>query len=132
MKRRTFVWISTASAITVFFPLIKCTQELNYVEILGNPSSLSHIYTSETIRELGEYYRDLIPTEAKKNVLITLLLRNEDEDNISKSSDKLAIQNSLKKKIIQDFKTNNIIIIDGWILSKTEARQCALYSLIYN
>jgi len=66
MKRRTFVWISTASAITVFFPLMKCTQELNYIEILGNPISLSYIYTSETIRELGEYYRDLIPTEAKK------------------------------------------------------------------
>ncbi len=132
MKRRTFVWICTASTITVFFSLMNCTQELNYVEILAKPVSLSNIYALETIRKLGDYYRNLIPTEAKRNILITLLLRNEDKKNISKSSGKLVIQNSLKEKIIQDFKTNNIIIIDGWILSKTEARQCALYSLIYN
>jgi len=28
-----------------------------------------------------------------------------------------------------EFKEGKIVVEDGWVLSKTEARQCALYSL---
>jgi len=131
MKRRTFVWISAATASTVFFPVMNCSSELNYIELLAKPISLSDIITSENILELGQYYQKQIPNESKKNILISLLLRNDDGKNISESSDNLLIKNSLMHKIKQDFTKNNIIIIDGWILSRTEARQCALYSLIY-
>jgi len=32
----------------------------------------------------------------------------------------------------QDFGNGKIAVVDGWILSVTEARQCALYSLEEN
>jgi hypothetical protein len=132
MKRRTFIRISAATASTVFFPILNCSSELNQIELLAKPISLSDIITAESIVELGEYYQKQIPDESNKNILISLLLRNYDGKNISESSDNLLIQNSLKHRIKQDFVKNKIIVIDGWILSKTEARQCALYSLIYN
>ena len=132
MKRRKFVWISTASVITVFFPIINCNSELNYVEILANPFSLSYIYTSKNIIEIGEYYNKMMPIEAENNILISLLLKSENDVVINRSINKFTIRQALIKKIRQDFVTNKIVIINGWILSITEARQCALYSLIYN
>ena len=45
--------------------------------------------------------------------------------NLSKKE----IINSISEKINQDFIKENILIIDGWVLSKTEAQQCALYSI---
>ena len=38
----------------------------------------------------------------------------------------------LNKQIIDDYHTENTIMIDGWVLSRTEARQCALFSLSQN
>ncbi len=32
----------------------------------------------------------------------------------------------LSQKIIQDFKSNNICIVDGWVLSRTEVSLCGL------
>jgi hypothetical protein len=34
-----------------------------------------------------------------------------------------------EEQIKNDFGTGNVVIIDGWILAITEARQCALFSL---
>jgi len=36
----------------------------------------------------------------------------------------------LEESIKNDFETGNTVIVDGWILSRTEARQCALLSTI--
>ena len=37
---------------------------------------------------------------------------------------------SLERRIKEDYETGNIVTIEGWILSATEGRQCALFSLI--
>ena len=36
---------------------------------------------------------------------------------------------SLRNKVTEDFNAGNTILIDGWLLSKTEARQCAFLSM---
>jgi hypothetical protein len=36
----------------------------------------------------------------------------------------------LENKVENDFKTGKIAVIKGWVLSLTEARQCALFSIL--
>jgi hypothetical protein len=35
----------------------------------------------------------------------------------------------IEKSVEMDFKADKLIVIKGWIMSETEARQCALLSL---
>jgi hypothetical protein len=37
---------------------------------------------------------------------------------------------SLAQLVREDFDAGRTVIIDGWVISVTEARQCALYSLL--
>ena len=36
---------------------------------------------------------------------------------------------SVAQQVRNDFAAGRIVLVDGWVLSATEARQCALFSL---
>ena len=36
----------------------------------------------------------------------------------------------INAQIADDFKNDRIVLVDGWMLSVTEARQCGLYSML--
>jgi len=48
---------------------------------------------------------------------------------IDESADSALVASQLAKKIQQDFQQDKTVVVDGWVLSRTEARQCALFSL---
>ena len=70
--------------------------------------------------DLGLAYRQ-ISGENSPDSLVGLL----DLEHIGPLSNR---QKQLEEKIGEDFKQDQIIMIDGWLLSITEARQCALFS----
>jgi hypothetical protein len=53
-----------------------------------------------------------------------------DNSSIAGSANETAIHNYLDQKVKQDFESGNTVLVKGWVLSVTEARQCALYSLM--
>ena len=114
MKRRNFILIGTASiaaaAIPTAFYFLRDTE---FDPTLADPQLLSLIWDTETMKAAGHQYRLKFPSEKSERSLIKLLE--------SAASD---LENSIKK----DFETGNTVIVDGWILSRTEARQCALFS----
>ncbi len=123
MKRRNFILLSAAgvaAAGTSYWYLNYYSQEHNRSII--EPESLSYIWDRETIIAMGKNYRKQFPMEANETSLVKLLSTDIDED-----SGAIEI---LKKEIKNDFEKGNTIMIDGWILSVTEARQCALFSII--
>ena len=71
------------------------------VEILG----------PERVRELGTHYRAAHPAENTAAAL---------RDAISKKS---------ASRYRDDFAAGRTVLVDGWVLSETEARQAALFSL---
>lgn len=79
---------------------------------LETPDFLSHICDAATLRQLGAAYRARIPAEASPEKLIELL-----KSGVSPQA------------IKADYANGDIITLKGWVLSRTEARQCALYSL---
>jgi hypothetical protein len=82
---------------------------------------LSHIWDAEEIEKAGALYREQFSEEDSEGQLVLKLLENAD----GKSPEGSVLQ----QKIVQDFEKGDTVMVDGWILSRTEARQCALFSL---
>ena len=88
---------------------------------LRYPIDLAEICDQNTLINIGNTYRRLTDENNKKH-LEELLLKDAE---IHSSEIKIG----LKTKVMEDFTTGNTILIDGWLLSITEARQCALLSI---
>ena len=130
MLRRTFCEMSTLAALSFFLPILGCSKfESSIAKKLSLPLTLAKINDHNTIVDIGNSYLDENPDEKNREHLIDKLLVSSNGDLISKTADSLTLENLILKKIESDFKNGETIVINGWVLSKTEARQCALFSL---
>jgi hypothetical protein len=121
MKRRRFVIVLSVLFLSVvLFVIVKYYRKLT-TPPLANPELLSLILDYKTIRTIGGKYRTKFPKEDNERMLTSYLTGNLDFQ-ISGSS--------LSTRILKDFEEGKIVIIDGWVLSVTEARQCALFSML--
>ncbi len=131
MKRRSFI-LTAAVAGTVFLAavLFKWNYGLKWKKSpLSYPLILSGFCDEETIRNIGISYRAIVPGENSK-VKLLALLTNGINDKQLQSADSSEVTRQLEMKVEQDFKAENITILKGWVISETEARQCALLSLL--
>ena len=120
MKRRTFIVITSAGA--AFAGLASCSffrWEIKD-EILAEPIHLHFILDEAMLSSLGNKYAMKFPNDNYKDQLDRLITKNR--------SDPAAIKLELERIIHQDFKGEQTVILDGWVLSRTEARQCALFN----
>jgi hypothetical protein len=130
MKRRIFVKLVTTAGVAMYLPGVSCnTSDKKLAGILSQPHALQHICDAESILQIGKAYQKLVPAE-NKQALIKLLSGIDHE--INESTDSSLVNSVLEKKVKQDFQENKTMIVDGWVLSVTEARQCALLSLSQN
>ena len=122
MKRSRFLLLSASGVVAIALPSINaCRGSVEYPDSLSQPTSLSKIWDEQKVRSVGTNYRNTFPGEANKRTLVELLSTNGDGNGNS--------QVSLEEQIREDFKNSDTVNLDGWILSETEARQCALFSL---
>ncbi len=124
MHRRTFIHLSAYTAIALTTPLMDGCGRESTEEVLSEPLFFSHLVDIKTIRETGQAYRKLFAAEDNQAYLKQLLLGS------NASNDKKMIQKQLDEQVDQDFKAGKTVTAKGWVLSITEARQCALYSII--
>ncbi len=121
MKRRRFVIVLSALVLSgVLFALIKYYRKLT-TPSLASPELLSRIMNYKAINTIGVKYRQNLPNEDNEQILTTYLTGKKDSQEIG---------SSMEAKILQDFKEGKIVVMDGWVLSVTEARQCALFSML--
>ncbi len=85
------------------------------------PKTLASICGTEKLLELGIKYRELT-NENNEDFFRESLLRDMPNGNA-------AVEHFLAQKVRTDFQEGRTIMLDGWLLSITEARQCALMSL---
>ena len=131
MKRRNFIITTALSAAAVSLPFMNCTgpdPELD--KKISIPEVLSQTYDENTIREIGLAYGKVYPDEYNISTLEGLLKKNTDGKIISASMQKTEINAQLDSQVKNDFAAGQTIVLNGWVLSLTEARQCALYTLI--
>lgn len=130
MKRRTFILAATAATVAVAtIPIVKykCGNTITHDPLL-RPDMLAHFCDEETIRKIGTCYRKQKPSETTREKLNELLLTDNTGKKL-KSSDHSAIAELIKEKIHDEFSADKAVVVNGWVISLTEARQCALYSL---
>ncbi|MEO0528477.1 MAG: hypothetical protein AAFZ89_14690 [Bacteroidota bacterium] len=123
MERRNFILLSAGAALALgaSYWYLKYEHK-TYPKVIAEPEDLSYIWEADTIRNIGNQYRMGMPEEDNEKSLVGLL-------NVGDQNKYKAIE-TLQKEIQKDFDTGNTIILDGWILSRTEARQCALFSIV--
>ena len=127
MKRRTFIVAACVTAVSL--PIINYSwSSLHQHDPLIYPEELSQLCDEQSIRDIGIKYRSSFPEENSKEVITQLILSGSISKTV-KISEKEKLSEAIKKKTFLDFFDNQIVIINGWVLSKTEALQCALFSL---
>lgn len=109
MKRRKFIVLTTAGAIASTLPFCHFSKNPT---TLSQPLFLSTITDIKTLNQIGNAYRKQTTAEADESTLTKLLSTTAISD----------------AHIQQDFASGQTLTINGWILSITEARQCALLS----
>lgn len=122
MERRTFVRLSAYTAAILSMPFISsCSSKEDGI---AAPLFFSHITDIKTIEEAGADYRKKFPAEDNSEALTRILLAG----NSSASEEE--IQSILNRQVKHDFRLGKTVTVGGWVLSVTEARQCALYSIL--
>jgi hypothetical protein len=127
MERRNFIKLSAFASAAVSIPLLNsCTRRAVNKEI-AQPVFLSRLFDEKTIETAGKAYLKKVKGEDSTSKLEELL---SGEGSITSETDVNAIHSFLDNKVRDDFETGKTVVVQGWVLSITEARQCALYALI--
>jgi hypothetical protein len=130
MQRRKFILLSAIGGTATAFTGLQCnSRQPVFYKILDKPGALSYICDSQTIREIGSAYRLQKPEENEARKLESLLLTDSGGRSVSSNSDDQFVQTLINNKIEQDFEKANTVVVKGWILAVTEARQCALFAI---
>jgi len=129
MNRRTFVLLSAVGAVSLYIPATGCNSRYTLSnKTVAQPRFLATICDAKTIREIGTAYKRQVPDEKGDKKLAHLILTDTTGHAIPESTDNNKLEALLNQKIQQDFEMGRTVIVNGWVLSQTEARQCALFS----
>lgn len=124
INRRRFLQVAvaaTAASLTGSACIRDSDQDASALARLA----LLDMLGPERVRDLGVRYRAAVPTERTAPALRAAISGPEPQGLrlpwLSGSS--------LRQRVRDDFAAGRTVIVNGWVLSATEARQCALYSL---
>lgn len=92
---------------------------------LARPETLSRLGDPDLPRTLGRRYRAAFPEEDDP-LLLRRALRLE-----AGPMKGATLSAGLQDRIRQDFAEDRTVELEGWILARTEARQCALASYAF-
>jgi len=124
MRRRDFlVGLTSVAVLSAAGTYFYSIRDIDYDPEIAEPFFLSHILDEETIEKIGKKYLSDTMDEKDEQELAKQILKSNGGQGPE------SIQR-INAQIADDFENDQTVLIDGWILSVTEARQCGLYSLI--
>ena len=115
LNRRQFLSVTAAGAALSLTRLAGAQPgHAHDARELAHPELLSAI-GPDAVRDIGREYRVLASSESDRAALLAAL------HNARTSADAM---------VHDDFIAGRTVVVRGWVLSLTEARQCALFSLL--
>jgi hypothetical protein len=130
MQRRSFVELTSMAVASTFLPFFSCSSPDPALQRrLSLPTTLATINDPTIIAEVGKAYMEQVPGENSPERLIDQLMISPNGDAIQTTADSLSLQKMMSEKVQADFDNGETVVVRGWVLSRTEARQCALFSL---
>ncbi len=119
MNRRQFGLTTLVGSLLSFFGLSTILLE-------STTPIITRLFTHhESAIALGRSYLDLFPDEANYDYLAQHTLHHIPTTTIEIQSIKKILQTQRQ----EDFRNSHTVILNGWVLSRTEARLCALLAL---
>ncbi|MBI4623510.1 MAG: hypothetical protein HY736_09880 [Verrucomicrobia bacterium] len=124
MKRRQFIGMAAAGAAGLVWPATARGGAPSPLKTLAHPHLLAVLRDGRVVRDLGRRYREVVPAEDNARALVRAILAG------SHATAPAPLPARVRNQVQRDFKAGRTVTLNGWILSVTEARQCALYSLL--
>jgi len=128
MNRRQFLGLSATNALFAGLTGGACGAGADAafdLDALARPDLLS-ILGADVVRSIGLRYRRLVPRENHAQALhATILVTRPWPARVS-----WLVRSSIADMVRDDFAAGRTIVVQGWVLSATEARQSALFSLL--
>ena len=128
MKRREFIGIAAASAACAVCPVAIRGRDYDSISILAKPGLLDVLRDERLLHVLGARYREMTPHEDGTNALVAAITADLDSNATTLTT--VSIDARMNEQVRRDFAAGRTVTLNGWILSLTEARQCALHSLV--
>ena len=124
IDRRRFLQVATAGVLASLTASACATGEAADARELAQPALL-RMLGAQRVRELGVRYRQMVPAENREATLRAALSHGEARG----MSFPWTSRPSMAQQVEDDFANGRTVLVNGWVLSATEARQCALFSL---
>ena len=122
LDRRRFLQLTAAGAVASLTDFA-CTRDNGEdAQALAQPALLEML-GPERAREIGTQYRAAVPRENTAAALRAAISSSQHQKF------PWIGRRSIEDQIRDDFAAGRTVVVNGWVLSETEARQCALYSL---
>jgi len=122
LDRRRFLQVAATGMVAGLTASACAPESGEDARALGKPALLEMLGPERT-RQIGTQYRTARPKENTDAAL---------RDAISSSQHRAfpwIRSRSIDEQVRDDFAAGRTVVVNGWVLSETEARQCALYSL---
>ena len=118
-----------AGATVAGMQLAGCNPFSKERQSLSQPLALSQFCDEAAIIEIGKAYQAMEPLASDPDKLRKALIADI-YGNASSPKDTDAIPvDKINARIRQDYQEQLVVTPAGWIISRTEARQCALFAL---
>jgi hypothetical protein len=128
MERRTFIAMSATAVAALSLP-IGCLPE-NYQTHLGlmpRPLPLAKFCSPDEVKKIGADYIKHVAEEDDMSDIGKHLFKTDDGKIVDAEGP--VVEKLLHEKIQKDFQIDNTLVLDGWIVSRTEGRICAALAL---
>jgi hypothetical protein len=122
MKRRDFIGITAAAVAGLAWPGTSAADAVTRAT-LAHPHLLDVLRDQRLVADLGRRYRETVPAEDDPRALEAAILAD------APTAPPASARTWLDDQVQRDFATGRTVTLNGWVLSLTEARQSALYSL---
>lgn len=128
LTRRAMVRGLVASVATVggAFGVGGCAEDAGAIPNAWRTPALLDALGVERVRRIGAAWGDAHPDERTATQLRAVLRKRL---HLPEPSHDSALADAVSRAIADDFEHDRIVVVDGWLLAVTEARQCALYAL---
>lgn len=120
MDRRAFLE-SAATGVLTIATGAACAEQQPSDEVLATPA-LTKMFGERRVLQFGEWYREMVPAESDPDVLRAAIVKGEERRFHFPWSRGMTID----ERVADDFANDRTVLVNGWLLSRTEARQCAL------
>jgi hypothetical protein len=122
--RRRFLQLTVAGMVASLTSSACARDATERARALTRPELLDMLGAAR-VREIGKRYRTDVPSENNGAALRAAISDTERHGIRLPWAGRAWIDDQVR----DDFAAGRIVLVGGWVLSATEARQCALFSL---